>query len=309
MKYINTLGDLMNGYINVFKPRGLTSHDVVKKVKKILKVKKVGHTGTLDPNASGVLPICIGKATRTSEYLLNADKTYIGELTLGISTDTQDVEGSVLNYSDKKVKEKDIINVFNQYRGEIYQTPPMYSALKFKGKKLYELARTGVEVEREKRKIYIYDIDVLNIQDNEKILFSVKCSRGTYIRTLCNDIGEDLGTYGYMSYLIRTVVGSFKISDAVSLETIQKKSEMNKIYDILYPIDYPLSDIEPIYVPNFYYNQLANGMPIDIDVIDTKNINTRGDILRVYCKDTFIGIGRVIKVNERVVLKLDKVLM
>lgn len=298
----------MNGYINVFKPRGLTSHDVVKKVKKILKVKKVGHTGTLDPNASGVLPICVGKATRTSEYLLNSDKTYIGELTLGISTDTQDKEGSILKYSSKEVIEEDIINVFKKYKGEIYQIPPMYSALKFNGKKLYDLARNGIEIEREKRRIYIYDIDVLNIQDNRKILFSVKCSRGTYIRTLCNDIGEDLGTYGYMSYLIRTVVGPFKLSDAVSLETIQEKGKMNKIGDILYPIDYPLSNIQPIYVPNSYYKQLTNGMPIGLDVINIKKIN-KDDILRVYCKDTFIGIGRVLRVNERVVLKLDKVLM
>lgn len=299
----------MNGYINVFKPKGLTSHDVVRKVKRILGVKKVGHTGTLDPNASGVLPICLGKATRTSEYLLNADKSYTGELTLGLSTDTQDIDGKILNHSNKEVKENDIIDIFKLYKGEIYQIPPMYSALKFKGKKLYELARSGVEVEREKRKVHIYDINVLNIYENKKVLFNVKCSRGTYIRTLCNDIGEELGTYGYMSYLIRTEVFPFKLSDAVSLETIQKKWETNNINDILYSIDYPLSNIKPLFVPSSYYKKLVNGMPIDIDVINIKNISNQDDILRVYCKNTFIGMGRVLKINGRMVLKLNKVLI
>ena len=153
----------MDGYINVFKPKGMTSHDVVRNIKKILNVKKVGHTGTLDPNASGVLPICIGKATRTSEYLLNCDKSYIGELTLGVQTDTQDIDGNVINYSKRIVGEEDIKSAFNQYKGEIYQLPPMYSALKYKGKKLYELARSGIEVERKSRKVYIYDINILSI--------------------------------------------------------------------------------------------------------------------------------------------------
>ena len=256
----------MNGYINVFKPQGLTSHDVVRKTKGILRVKRAGHTGTLDPNASGVLPICIGKATRTSEYLLNANKGYIGELTLGISTDTQDIEGKILNYSQKEVKEEDIIRVINSFKGESYQLPPMYSALKYKGKKLYELARSGIEVEREKRKINIYNIDILNIDENRKILFSVKCSRGTYIRTLCNDIGEKLGTYGFMSYLIRTEVEPFILSEAVSLETIQKKRDSNSVDDILYSIDYPLSNIRPMYIPNTFYKKLINGVPINIDV-------------------------------------------
>ena len=260
----------MNGYINVFKPKGLTSHDVVRRIKRILGVKKVGHTGTLDPNASGVLPICIGKATRTSEYLLNANKSYISELTLGICTDTQDVDGKILRYSNKEVKVEDIVSTFNLYKGEIYQLPPMYSALKYKGKKLYELARNGVEVERKKRKIHIYDINILNNDENKKILFSVKCSRGTYIRTLCNDIGESLGTYGYMSYLIRTEVEPFVISDAVSLETIQKKQETNSIEDILYPIDYPLYNIRPIYIPDSFYNKLINGMSINIDFLNSK---------------------------------------
>lgn len=299
----------MNGYINVFKPKGLTSHDVVRRIKRILGVKKVGHTGTLDPNASGVLPICIGKATRTSEYLLNANKSYISELTLGICTDTQDVDGKILRYSNKEVKVEDIVSTFNLYKGEIYQLPPMYSALKYKGKKMYELARNGVEVERKKRKIHIYDINILNNDENKKILFSVKCSRGTYIRTLCNDIGESLGTYGYMSYLIRTEVEPFVISDAVSLETIQKKQETNSIEDILYPIDYPLYNIRPIYIPDSFYNKLINGMSINIDFLNSK-INTNEDeILRIYCNNFFIGIGKIIKQNNDKILKLDKVLI
>lgn len=299
----------MNGYINVFKPKGMTSYDVVKCIKRILNVKKIGHAGTLDPNASGVLPICIGKATRTSEYLLNCDKSYIGELVLGVQTDTQDIDGNVTNYSDKIVEEKDIKSAFNQFKGEIYQLPPMYSALKYKGKKLYELARKGIEVERKRRKVYIYDIKILNIINNKKILFSVKCSRGTYIRTLCNDIGESLGTYGYMSYLIRTAVYPFYLSDSVSLETIKEKWDKNKIDNILYPIDYPLSNMKSVIVPDDFFKQLVNGMPIETEKLELLNKLNVDENIRVYCKDTFVGIGKIVSRNNKFVLKLNKVLI
>lgn len=241
----------MNGILNVFKPKGLSSYDIVREVRKIFGIRKVGHTGTLDPNASGVLPICIGKATRISEYLLNSDKVYVGELTLGFKTDTQDKDGIVLKQSNKIVTESEIIKAFDCFKGEIYQLPPMYSALKHKGKKLYELAREGIEVEREKRKVHIYDISILNIVNNNKILFRVRCSRGTYIRTLCDDIGQLLGTYGYMSYLIREEVYPFNIKESVSLDNIYDKYNKKKVGDILIPMDKCLKDFKYLTFSNF----------------------------------------------------------
>lgn len=299
----------MNGIINVFKPRGLTSNDVVKRVKKILNVKKVGHTGTLDPNASGVLPICIGKATRVSEYLLYSNKRYIAEITLGFSTDTQDEEGNILNHSEKEVAQNEILEAFASFKGEIYQIPPMYSALKYSGKRLYELAREGIEVEREKRKVYIYDLEILKIIDNRKILFSVECSRGTYIRTLCNDIGEYLGTYGYMSFLIRTSVYPFKLDNAVSLETIKNKFDSGKIQDILLPVDYALSNLKSIFVDRKYFKQLSNGMFIELNRLNFKGNLVIGENLRIYCGDIFIGIGKFVDKDGKIFLKMNKVFL
>src|SRR5699024_7826810 len=198
----------MDGILNIYKPPGMTSFDVVSIVRRELKIKKVGHTGTLDPMASGVLVLCTGKATKISQYILGSKKSYIGELTLGYETDTHDLEGKVLKHSKKKVSSKDISEVFNSFKGEVNQIPPMYSAVRFKGRKLYELAREGKVVERKSRKVTIYNLDILEIDENNKVLFGVECSAGTYIRTLCNDIGYKLGTYGYMSYLTRTSVSN-----------------------------------------------------------------------------------------------------
>lgn len=299
----------MNGIINVFKPRGLTSNDVVRRVKKILNVKKVGHTGTLDPNASGVLPICIGKATRVSEYLLYSNKKYTAEITLGFSTDTQDEEGNILKRSEKEVTQNEILEAFDSFKGEIYQIPPMYSAIRHDGKRLYELAREGIEVEREKRKVYIYDLEILKIIDNKKILFNVECSRGTYIRTLCNDIGEYLGTYGYMSFLIRTSVYPFKIDTAVSLKTIKNKFDSGNVQDILIPIDYALSNFESIFVDKNYFKQLSNGMLIDLDRLNFKGNAVVGKNLRIYCGDIFIGIGKFVNKDSKIFLKMNKVFL
>ena len=205
-----------------YKPKGMTSHDAVYYFRRLLKMKKIGHTGTLDPDARGVLPICIGKGTRVSEYLLNADKEYVGELTLGSETDTQDSSGEIINSSTIIVSEKDIINSFNKFKGISLQIPPMYSALKYKGKKLYELAREGKVVERIPREINIYELRIIDIQGMNKIRFYVRCSRGTYIRTLCNDIGRDLGSYGHMSDLERVGVGKFRIEDSLNMDYLDR---------------------------------------------------------------------------------------
>lgn len=297
----------MNGTINLFKPRGITSHDAVYKMRRILGIKKIGHTGTLDPNATGVLPLCIGKGTRISEYLLDVDKEYIGELTLGIATDTQDMDGEVINYSSKKVNKADIYKAFDRFRGEINQIPPMYSALKRDGKKLYELAREGIIVERPPRKIFIYDLKIYNILDNKKIIFYVKCSRGTYIRTLCHDIGELLGTYGYMSYLIRIGVGDFSIEDSYSFEYLNSL-DRDGLKSVICPIDESISHLDSLVVEDKFYNGLINGniIPLEKDMIKSYEPNIP---IKIYCKNIFIGIGRIIIKNHLPNIKIDKVLI
>lgn len=295
----------MNGIINVFKPKDMTSHDVVNILRRITGIKRIGHTGTLDPMATGVLPICIGKATRVSEYLLNLDKEYIADLTLGSQTDTLDMEGEVINTSDKEVSRERITEVINTYVGDILQTPPMYSALKFKGKKLYELAREGKTVERPKRKIKIYSIDILNIDDNKKITFKVHCSRGTYIRSLCDDIGFDLGTFGYMSYLMRSKAGSFEIQDSYSLDYL-KNLNADEIRGILIPMDRSLGHMDSFQIEDKYYDRLINGVKIKLEgQIDFKDDKE----YRVYCKDLFIGIGRIVNIDSELYMKMKKVLL
>ena len=295
----------MDGVINLFKPKGMTSHDAVKVIRKILKTNKIGHTGTLDPNASGVLPICIGKATRIVEYLHELDKEYIAELTLGVMTDTQDSEGRVLACSDKVVDEKRIYDVMEKYKGDLIQIPPMYSAIKYKGKKLYEFAREGKTIDRQPRNIRIYEQKILNINDCKSIIFYVRCSKGTYIRTLCNDIGLDLGTYGYMSFLIRTGVGNFKISDSYSIEYINTIGKDN-VDKILIPIDKALNHLDEFIVEEKFYNKLINGNMIEVK---PTNINFLNDNLKIYCKNRFIGIGRLVTKDLSLFLKMDKVLV
>lgn len=297
----------MNGIINILKPSEMTSHDVVSFVRKNFNMKKVGHTGTLDPNAAGVLPICIGKATRIAEYFNEFDKSYRGEVTLGTSTDTQDSYGIVMESSDKEVSEEEIIKVFDSFRGEIKQLPPMYSALKHNGRKLYELAREGKTIERKERNINIYDIEILKNYENSKILFDVKCSKGTYVRTICNDIGEKLGTFGHMSFLMRTSVGNFNIENSYTLNEIEKLRQENKLESILLPLDTPLMKFKSICFNKNYFKHLKNGMKIRVD--NSKNIYKVDELLRVYCEDEFVGVGTLVDKENELYLKMKKVLI
>lgn len=221
----------MNGIINLYKPSGITSFQAVSKVKKILGEKKVGHTGTLDPLASGVLPICIGKATKLVDYIMQGEKVYKVKMKLGEKTDTYDKEGKIIGESDVLCKLDDIIHAIMSFKGEIMQIPPMYSALKVKGKRLYELARMGVEIERNARKINIYDITIQNI-DVPFVTFTVRCSKGTYIRSLCFDIGEKLGCGAVMYELERCASGIFSIDNSVNLEDLTKENVSEKITTI-----------------------------------------------------------------------------
>lgn len=295
----------MKGIINFYKPRGITSHDAVYYFRRLLGIKRIGHTGTLDPNVAGVLPICIGKATRMSEYILEADKEYTGELTLGIETDTQDSEGKVLNHSNKIVEKEEIISTFNKYKGEIEQIPPMYSAVKHKGKKLYELAREGMVIERKPRRAFIHKLDIIDMVDNNKVLFHTKCSKGTYIRTLCDDIGKDLTTYGYMSYLIRTRVGNFKIEDSLSMDFLNKLDK-DDLKEILLPMDLAAMNLKELTIEDQFFDRLTNGIKISME--SYRDLSTE-EIYRVYCKSKFIGIGKIIVKDNIRRLKMDKVLI
>ena len=219
----------MFGFLNVYKPKGITSHDVVSALRRITKVKHIGHTGTLDPFAEGVLPICIGKATRLIEYL-DDDKAYTGTIQLGSSTTTYDLEGEEVNFSDKKVTFNEIEAALDKFRGEIEQLPPIYSAIKVNGKKLYEYAREGKEVKIEPRGVNISNLQILNFYpETRQLELHIECSKGTYIRSIANDLGEELGTYGHLVKLVRVKAGMFEVNNAVSLEHIQTKEDVEKL--------------------------------------------------------------------------------
>lgn len=228
----------MNGVIVVNKPVGKTSHDCVGIIRKIIGTKRVGHTGTLDPLASGVLPICIGNATKASELLMCENKAYRAELVFGMTTDTLDCEGKILTEQPVSYTKEQTATIIKSFVGEQEQLPPMYSAIKKDGKKLYELARQGISIEREKRKITIHSIDIINIDtDKGTALIDVECSKGTYIRSLCDDIGARLGCGAYMNMLIRTRSGKFLIENSHTLEEIETLKKENKIENMLIPVD------------------------------------------------------------------------
>ena len=238
-----------SGVINIYKEAGYTSHDVVAKLRGILKQKKIGHTGTLDPQAQGVLPVCLGKGTKLCDLLADHDKEYEAVLRLGITTDTQDMEGTILKESSVQVSEEEVRTCILSFQGEQQQVPPMYSALKVNGKKLYELAREGKVVERKARPVTFHNIEVLWME-LPKVKIRVQCSKGTYIRTLCNDIGEKLGCGGCMEELLRTRVERFGLTDAVKLDEVQKVMEEGNIERLILPVDrmfdqYPAAKTTP----------------------------------------------------------------
>nr|WP_027870177.1 tRNA pseudouridine(55) synthase TruB [[Eubacterium] cellulosolvens] len=254
---------MINGVINVYKEKGFTSHDVVAKLRGIVHQKKIGHTGTLDPDAVGVLPVCLGKATRICEYLTNETKTYEAHLLLGQITDTQDTSGTVLEEHEVNCAREDLEEVLKSFEGDQMQVPPMYSALKVNGKKLYELAREGKEVERKARPVHFYEIRLLSCE-MPRATIRVTCSKGTYIRTLCHDIGQKLGCGGCMEQLTRTRVGIFDERKAHRLADIAEYCEKGRLGDILIPVDRMFDEL-----PSFSASQSAdvlvhNGNPVPI---------------------------------------------
>lgn len=216
---------MINGIISIYKKRGYTSHDVVAKARGILKERRIGHTGTLDPEAEGVLPLCIGKATKAVPYLADMDKCYEAEVILGVTTTTEDATGEVIETKEVDVTKKQIEEVVYSFLGSYTQTPPMYSAIKVNGVRLYELARRGEIVERPSRKVSIHHIEIIEWMDTNRFRIRVRCSKGTYIRTLCTDIGHKLGCGAHMGYLLRTEVGPFELKNSLTLEELEAHRE------------------------------------------------------------------------------------
>ncbi len=244
----------------------MTSHDCVFKLRKLLKTKKVGHTGTLDPEVTGVLPICVGRATKIAEYITDAGKEYVGEVTIGTATTTEDAHGEIVSSKevDQVFSRQQILSVLNQFVGEITQIPPMYSAIKVNGKKLYEYARAGIEVERPVRTVSIYEIELLDDREQfagESISFRfrVKCSKGTYIRTLAVMIGESLGYPAHMSHLVRTQSASFQIEDCYSFEDLETMSQEGTITDALLPLETGISHLPKIKINDTVAEKVKNG--------------------------------------------------
>ena len=277
----------MDGIIVINKEKKMTSHDVVYKVKKIFNTK-VGHTGTLDPNATGVLPILIGKGTLLSKYLINHDKTYEVVLKLGIKTDTADEEGNVLKNEEvpnESLKKEYINKILKGFIGKQEQLPPMYSAIKVNGKKLYEYARKGIEIERNPRIIEIYEINLQEVNDKEKqICFIVKCSKGTYIRSLCEDIANKLNTVGYMKELKRTQVGDFTINNAVTIKELENNFSKKDFIDKYFiSIENLFGNLNSIELDDKELKKFLNGVLI--------NKNNEDGVYRIYKTNEFIGLG------------------
>jgi len=286
----------MDGIIVINKEKDYTSHDVVAIVKKIFK-EKVGHTGTLDPNATGVLPLLIGKGTKLSKYLIDHDKIYKATLKLGIKTDTADITGKIIEEIDVgTITEEMIKNVLQSFIGQQEQYPPMYSAIKVNGKKLYEYARSGKEVEVKPRSIEIYDIKLDNFdKPNNEIVFTVECSKGTYIRTLCENIAEKLITIGCMEELERVQVGRFNISNAVTIDELkEKKDDISFLNTYFYSFEKILEDKESLKLKNDKIQLFLNGVKLKQDLPD-------GIYKIMNEEDVFIGTGVV----EKGMLKRD----
>lgn len=279
----------MNGIINIYKEAGYTSFDVVAKMRGILKIKKMGHTGTLDPDATGVLPVCIGNGTKLVELFSDHEKEYIAELMLGVATDTQDLSGEILKTAPVEVSCEEIREAVLSFVGEYMQLPPMYSAVKVNGKKLYELAREGKEVERKARLVSFREIEILSME-LPVVKIRVVCSKGTYIRTLCNDIGEKLGCFGAMKSLIRTRVGMFKLEDAITLEELEQYRDAGKLAEILLPSDSIFMHLPAVYAKPENCRFLDNGNAMYPNMLIKSPYFKDGQEVRMYGGEKFYGI-------------------
>jgi len=282
---------MINGIVNIYKEKGYTSHDVVAVLRKVVGQKKIGHTGTLDPDATGVLPVCLGRATKVCELLTDHDKTYEALLLLGKTTDTQDISGEVLEERDPgNLTEEEVRSCIESFIGEYDQVPPMYSALKVNGKKLYELAREGKTVERKSRRVQIHGIRIVEM-NLPHVRMEVDCSKGTYIRTLCHDIGEKLQVGGCMEELERTKVGRFLKEDAVTLDEVRQKMEQGEGAELFTPLDQIFAELPAVTVTDAKAWMSYNGNDLPERFLLEKEEWTDGQEVRVYdSRKNFIGL-------------------
>lgn len=290
---------MMDGLLIFDKEKGITSHDLVYKVRKKLGIKKVGHTGTLDPMATGVLVISIGKGTKTSDYILSSDKVYEAKIKLGVLTDSYDITGKILEEEDVNFTEEEIKDTLIKFTGKISQRPPIYSALKVKGKKLYEYAKEGKDVEIKKRDVEIYKIELLDFNGKDEFTILTKVSKGTYIRSLANDLGRSLGTFGTLTELRRTRSGSFKIEDAIKVSAFERSS-LDEIKEKILPMDLALIDFKRIDIPKSFCEKFIMGQFYKLkEKLNDENY-------RVYSEDDFLGIGEVREKDGEFFLKMKK---
>lgn len=273
----------MQGILVVNKRQGITSHDCIYILRDLLGIKKIGHSGTLDPMATGVLPMTIGKATRVSSFIQDSEKEYIATIEFGIETDTEDITGNIINRSDKIPTKEEILEILPKFTGVIEQIPPMYSAVRLGGRKLYKIAREGKVVDRPKRKVKIYGLELLGTNPYK---VKINCSSGTYVRTLISDIGKSVGTFATMTSLVRTKVGPFTVEKAITIDDLENMTK-EEIEENFYPTEFALRNMPRYNVPKSFFERLINGVKFfDNRMEDGK--------YSVYCRDEFIGIGEFI---------------
>lgn len=298
----------MNGVIVIDKPRDFTSFDVVAVMRRLCKERKIGHTGTLDPMATGVLPLLLGKATRAASLLEDADKVYQADFRLGVDTDTQDSTGVVQAQSDVPVSREQLLSVLPAFRGEILQIPPMYSAVQKDGKRLYELARKGIEIEREPRPVTIYQLELLDYSEEQRQgTLLVSCSKGTYIRTLCADLGQALGSFGMMTALRRTRACGFSLEEAITLEQARELAEASQLDGRVLPVDGLFQGCPQITVSGAQSVRFGNGGALALERVKISSDSLgSGQRIRVYSPEQeFLGLGEVdLEKQELAVKKL-----
>lgn len=284
---------MISGILNIYKEQGYTSHDVVACLRRITGQKKIGHTGTLDPDATGVLPVCLGRATKLCDMLTDRDKTYEAVLLLGRTTDTQDVSGKILEErSTEELQEDTVEECILRFVGEYDQIPPMYSAVKVNGRKLYELAREGKTIERKSRRVQIHEIRIIEME-LPRVRMEITCSKGTYIRTLCSDIGDRLGTGGCMESLVRTRVGRFDLRDSVRLDEVKEQAEQGSVEGLVIPLEEMFSDLKAVTPDEEHVCLAYNGNPfLEKDLAESSSFGA-GEKCRVYDRE-----GRFIAVYQ-----------
>ena len=285
----------MNGFINLLKTPGITSSTAVSIIKKTYNIKKVGHAGTLDPGAAGVLPIMINRATRLFDYLQDENKEYISEFVFGTDTDTLDMQGNVLVHNDVEVTRDLLEKIIPQFLGVIRQRPPKVSAVNINGKKAYKLQRENADFEIPEKEVTISSIDFIRKTDHNSFLLKIECSKGTYIRSLCRDMAKTLGTYGYINYLLRTKSSGFSIQNALSVEALRE----TPLEKALIPIDAPISHIPRADIKKKHLKKAKNGLSVPCE----KDLD---ELSRVYCDGDFIGLGRKIIIDDTQNIKIFK---